>query len=234
MTIALIDGDLVAYRCAAVNENSNEGLACWQTDQLISRILEDTNADNWQIFLSGENNFRYNIDPNYKANRRDQPRPRFLEPVREYLVREHGASIADGYEADDSIGIALTRFSSDRCVVCSLDKDLLQLPGTHYNFVRGDFINITEIGGLRNFYEQLLVGDSSDNIRGCPGIGKAKAPRLLEGCESESCFLDCCWAAFAKAGATESEFIRDAKLLYILRSEDDWWSKTLQLDLVLK
>ena len=231
MTTVLIDGDLIAYRCAAVNENANEGLACWQTDQLLSRILEELDATNWHIYLSGDNNFRYNIDPNYKANRRDQPRPRFLEAVRRYLVLTHGARLCDGYEADDALGMHATQFPELGLIICSIDKDLLQLEGKHYNFVRRELVTVSRLGGLRTFYEQLLVGDASDNISGCPGIGKAKAPKLLEGCDDEECLVQCCWGAFERAGATESEFIRDARLLYILRSESDSWHPPLDLQL---
>lgn len=232
MTTALIDGDLVAYRCAAVNENAEAGLACWQTDQMIATILEEVNADNWFIYLSGENNFRYQIWSEYKANRRNLPRPKHLEAVREYLVLQHLASICDGYEADDALAMATRRLGTDSVEICSLDKDLLQIPGRHYNFVRKEFLVVSEFDGLFNFYIQLLVGDQSDNIRGCPGIGKAKAPRLLEGCTNESEFIQCCWQAFSRAGVSEADFIRDAKLLYILREEGDAWRPPL--DLVLE
>lgn len=229
MTTALIDGDLVAYRCAAANEEADLGLAIWQTDQMIARILEDVNADNWFIFISGDNNFRYNIYPDYKANRRNQPRPKHLEGVREYLVSSHNADIADGYEADDSLGIARTRLGVDNNVICSLDKDLLQLEGQHYNFVKRTFERISRWDGLRNFYTQLLVGDSTDNIRGCPGIGKAKAPKLLEGCNDESDLVRCCWESYERAGSSEDFMIMNAKLLYILREEGDAWKPPLDL-----
>lgn len=217
--VALIDGDAITWKCSAVCENaSNPGLANYQADQYIARILEDVNADNWIIYLSGENNFRYGIFPEYKANRRDKPRPKYLESVREYLVTDHGARITDGYEADDALGIATTEWANDNYVICSGDKDLQQLKGEHYHLDRRELTRVTEFGGLRNFYEQLLVGDPTDNIRGCPGIGKVKAPKLLDGCHDESCLAECTWEAFSKAGATELEFIRDGRLLWILRS----------------
>ena len=80
--IAAIDGDIVAYRCAAANESEDVGIAKWQVDQMLTRILSETQADSWKIYLSGENNFRYQIFPEYKANRKDQPKPRHLEPIR--------------------------------------------------------------------------------------------------------------------------------------------------------
>lgn len=228
---ALIDGDIVAYRCAAVNEQAEEGLAIWQTDQLISRILEDVNATNWQIYLSGDDNFRYIIDPEYKANRRDTPKPRHLQRLREYLVLEHSARLADGVEADDELGIAATRLGPDGVVICSLDKDLLQIPGSHYNFNRRTLVNVSIADGFRNFYEQLLIGDPTDNIRGCPGIGKAKAPKILQRCSDESSFCQAAWGAYLQAGAIESDFIRNAKLLYILRERDKYWIPPIDISL---
>jgi len=228
---ALIDGDLVAYRCAAVNENADAHLALWQTDQLISRILEDINADNWDIFISGENNFRYTIFPDYKANRRDTPRPKHLERVREYMVSEHHARITDGWEADDELGIEAGRRGFNDVVICSLDKDLLQLPGTHYNFVRREIRRISPEEGLRNFYEQLLVGDSTDNISGCRGIGKVKAPRILGQSTNEHDLVQAVWRAYERAGESEDSFVRSARLLYILKSPDDHWRPPLDMEL---
>jgi len=231
MTTVLVDGDIVAYRCAAVNENADAGLAVWQADQFIARILEDVNADNWKIYLSGENNFRYRIFPEYKANRRNVPKPRHLERVREYLVCEHNAIIADGREADDELGIAGTRGLHAGVIIASSDKDLLQVPGTHYNFVRRELRTITPLEGLRNLYGQLLIGDATDNIRGCPGIGKAKAPRILEGCCTESDFVEQTWKAFEQAGCSERDYIIAAQLLYVLRKEDLFWSPPLDADI---
>ena len=224
-TTVLVDADLIAYRCAAVNENADAGLACWQADQLLGRILEDVNADNWELYLSGDNNFRYTIDPEYKANRKEMVRPRHLEAVREYLVTHWDASIADGYEADDAIGIRMYT-SPANVVCCSIDKDLLQIPGVHYNFVKRTIETISDVEARRNFYTQLLVGDPADNIKGCPGIGKVKAPKLLEECNTEAQFIEAVAGAYARAYEPESwehHLIKNAHLLHILRSEDDNW-----------
>src|SRR5687767_2271362 len=83
----LIDADIVCYRTAAVNEKADFPLARWQADQLITRIIEDVNASDWTLYLtSGNNNFRYTVYPDYKANRRNVPKPRWLEALREHLV----------------------------------------------------------------------------------------------------------------------------------------------------
>ena len=226
---ALIDGDIVAYRCGAVCENADLPLALWQTDELIRRILEDIDADDWKVFISGEENFRYEIYPQYKANRIDKPKPKHLEDIRSYLVTEWDASIVNGYEADDAMAME----HNDDSIICSIDKDLLQLPGLHYNFVKCNVTEVSEHEGLYNFYYQLLVGDPTDNIKGCPGIGKVKAPKILSGCISEVDFYKAVEAAYQVAYKDVPDqwwpnLNLNAQLLYIRRSEQDKWTKPEQ------
>lgn len=228
--LALIDGDIVCYRTAAVNENAAEGIAKWQADQLLTRIIEDVNATDWAIYLSGDNNFRYQLYPDYKANRRDMVRPKHLESVREHLVLEWNAVICDGYEADDALGIGCMA-GRDR-VVCSIDKDLLQLPGLHYNFVRREIKEVNAFDGAKWFYTQLLTGDATDNIRGCPGIGPVKAEKAFRGCNTERELFDACiqlyWEALGNDFWEDLEL--NADLLYVWRKENDKWNPPTRPD----
>jgi DNA polymerase-1 len=225
--LALIDGDIVCYRCAAVNENAAEGIAKWQADQLLTRIIEDVNASDWKVFLSGDNNFRYKLYPDYKANRRDMVKPKHLEVLREHLVLEWNAVICDGYEADDALGIAQKSAGPFESVVCTIDKDLRQLAGCHYHFVNRQWVEVSDLDATKNFYTQLLTGDATDNIRGCPGIGPVKAARALADCKTE---VECYQAVEklyreALKDKWESELNLQAQLLYILRTEGDQWQK---------
>jgi len=90
--------------------------------------------------------------------------------------------IVDHLEADDLLGLNQTR---NTCIV-SIDKDLDMIPGWHYNHVKEVLYYVTEWDAIYNFYYQLLIGDPSDNIKGAKGIGKAKAARILEDCETEA------------------------------------------------
>lgn len=226
--LALIDGDIVCYRTAAVNENAAEGIAKWQADQLITRIIEDVNATDWAIYLSGDNNFRYQLYPDYKANRRDMVRPKHLESVREHLVLEWNAIICDGYEADDALGMA----ANGRGIICSIDKDLLQIPGYHYNFVRREVKEVNAFDGAKWFYTQLLSGDATDNIRGCPGIGPVKAEKALRGCNTERELFDACIQCYWEAlGNNFWEALElNADLLYVWRKENDKWNPPTRPD----
>ena len=224
--IALLDSDIVCYRTAAVTENNDVGLAIWQADELIQRILSDVGATDYKCYLSGDNNFRYSIYPEYKANRRDKPKPRHLEALREHILVNHPSDVADGIEADDSLGIASTDHKSNGvgCIIASLDKDLLQLEGLHYNFVRREIREIGELEGWTNFYIQLLVGDPADNIPGCPKIGKVKAPKVLEGAIYPGLMYERCRETYSKAGVSQEIMNRNAQLLYIKRAENDEWN----------
>jgi len=195
---ALIDSDLVAFRCAASCQKQGVltedfGVATSRANNLLVSILEATGATDRQLYLSGGENFRKKINPLYKANRTDQPRPEYLEPLREWLVTEWGATVTDGIEADDAMGIAQSVSPSGETVICSLDKDMLQVPGHHYSWeiqgtgstgipwkkeAKSSHVSVQQ--GLFNFYWQLVMGDAADNVPGYDGKMRAKVPKFLE------------------------------------------------------
>lgn len=191
--ICLIDGDLVAYRCAASAENDPLHIATYRADELINRIVVETGSDSYRTFLTGERNYRLDYNPEYKANRKDTPRPKWLQELREHLVVSHGASVSDGNEADDEMAIAQCA-DINNTIIASLDKDLLQIPGKHFSWeIRGTsvkglewvkpsiFREVSGLDGLRHFYYQLLMGDRTDNIFGFDGVAREKVPKFLEG-----------------------------------------------------
>jgi 5'-3' exonuclease len=177
--IALIDADIVNYRIGFTTELEDVGIARWRCDEMVKGILTDVNATEYKLYLSDnkENNFRFALCPKYKANRK-QAKPKWHEEIKEHLVKEWDACFAYGMEADDALGIAQTSFGKES-VICSIDKDLRQIAGNHYNFVKKEYYEISEREGLRYFYAQLLIGDVSDNISGCRGIGPIKAEKSL-------------------------------------------------------
>ena len=95
--------------------------------------------------------------------------------MHEFLVKEWNAEECDGYEADDALGM---NQSSDT-IICSIDKDLYQIPGNHFNFVKKDFLDFTEHEGRYNFWLQLLSGDKSDDIPGYDGIVRSTVPKFI-------------------------------------------------------
>ena len=191
--IALIDGDICIYRVGFTTENDDEWIAKARLDEMVEGILADTGATEYQFWLSDktQNNFRTRYYPEYKANRKDFVLPKHYDALKIYALENWDAQIAIEQEADDALGICQTqwRISNEReTIICSIDKDLHQIPGHHFNFVKKEFKDVTYTEGKRHFYFQLLKGDTSDNIQGCPGIGDVKANKIL-GEESEEVSL---------------------------------------------
>lgn len=227
--IALIDQDLLCYRCAASAENDDLGIAIYRIDELLDNILNKTEATSYRAFLTGANNFRKQIYPEYKANR-TQPKPKHLKDLQIYSLEKLNAEFApEGLEADDALAINQKYLGVNikETIICSLDKDLLQVPGHHFSWeingkgwTRPDtFIEQSHLEGLRLFYKQCLKGDTSDNVKGIEGLGEKKATKILEDCTSEL-------EMFKKVRdlyGNDDEFNMNASVLWILRSLDDSW-----------
>ena len=213
---ALIDGDIVVYRGAASAENDDAWIAQSRADQMIQDILADTGATSYSVFLTGTGNFRREIAPSYKANRPDN-RPAHWQAVREFLVTQHKAQICNGYEADDEMGVQQDKIGGTT-VICSIDKDLLQIPGKHYNFVKKVFQEVTPDEGLKFLYLQSLIGDRSDNIVGVPGIGPVKANQALAELLPEE-WYDKCRAMYSD----DERYHLNMQLLYIWQKPNDKW-----------
>ena len=214
--ISLIDADIVCFRVAAASENDPEDIAILRVDKLMRDVLEATQSSEYLAFLTGSNNFRKQINPEYKAHRKDKPLPKYLGVCREFLVTEWKATVSDGCEADDLLGIHQTENS----ILCSIDKDLLQIPGKHYNFVKQEFQNVTYEEGIKFFWKQMLIGDVSDNLFGVAGIGKVKASKLLDHLTSEEEMQN----VVCKLYNNPDRFQTNADCFWIWRNENEQWS----------
>lgn len=212
---ALIDADIVAYRVACtLQEDDAEDFVYARTEDLVDQILVNTEATEYRLFLTGKNNFRYSIYPEYKAHRPTE-KPFWLEKCREYLIATFNAEVINGQEADDALGINQT----EDTIICSIDKDLLMIPGQHYNFVKDEFITVTPESGIRHFYMQCLTGDRSDNIKGIEKIGPKKAEKILAGCVTEQEMFN----AVRDAYSNDEEFLMNGRVLWIRRKENEDW-----------
>ena len=217
MICSLIDGDLVAYRCAAtVTEDMDKDIAFYRMDVLIQQIIEATDATQYRLFLTGKNNFRKKINTEYKANRKDTVPPVYLQDCRKYLVDNHSAVISDGCEADDLLGISQNKDT----IICSLDKDLRMIPGRHYNWTKVELDIVNKQDGLRHFYKQMLIGDKSDNIFGVDKIGPVKAGKLIDHLDDEQDMFEVVWE---KYNYDAKRFAMNANCLWIWRNEGESW-----------
>lgn len=216
--IALIDGDIVAYRCAAASEKFDVSVGIEWANNLMEDILNATEADSYKIFISGGDQFRKKINPEYKANRKDVVKPQWLLAINQFLVTEWKAEVTDGYEADDALGVLQTQHGLNS-TICSVDKDLLQIPGHHYNFVKKLHQQVSWADGMKAFYTQTLVGDTADNVFGVRGIGPVKAKKILDECSPEDYYAAC-----KELYDSEERYHLNCKLLWIWRRMNDDWT----------
>ena len=142
--------------------------------------------------------FRHEIYEPYKAQRQETPEDiRKSVPVIKDIIRAYNIPIleVEHYEADDVIGTAASRFASANTEVYMLtpDKDYGQLVGQNIWMLRPmkggtfeklgpDEINAKYgIDSPKKVIDLLgLMGDSSDNIPGCPGVGEKTAVTLIK------------------------------------------------------
>jgi len=162
---------------------------------MIRRLLKQYSPEYLTaVFESEEPTFRDRAYAEYKANRTETP-PELLEqiPAIERMLAAMRIPVikAPGYEADDVIGTLARRAAAAGAEVwmISSDKDLLQLVGDGIfmmdpmkNDTLYDPARVEEFKGVppERIPDLLaLVGDSSDNIPGAPGIGEKGAVQLL-------------------------------------------------------
>lgn len=139
-----------------------------------------------RYFIDGANNFRYNvatIKP-YKGNRDKTHKPKYFTEIKEYVLDVWKAEEVENIETDDRLGIIQHNSEPDTTVIVSMDKDMLQIPGYHFNWVKGELQYVTPDDGDLMFFWQMMVGDTSDNIPGVNKIGPKNADRII----SESAF----------------------------------------------
>ncbi len=167
------------------------------TNNIIVEALEAVNTTRFRGFLTANDgtNFRFRVAKTkpYKGNRKTFKKPIHYDFIRDLLINNWGATVISGMEADDALSIEQRkhlRFDDDEyicnSVIISIDKDMRQVPGYHFNMKNKTFEFVTPFEGLRNLYTQVLTGDNADNIPGLDGVGKITAAKLLKDATTES------------------------------------------------
>jgi len=156
---------------------------------LIQRLCKecDINEFELKVAFSAKQTFRHKLAVTrpYKGNRDDARRPTYEKDIKSYMKENWDCYVAEDEEADDLLGIWATKYGPHGAVIITLDKDLDQIPGLKYNWLHDVHYDITDEQAMYNFHIQLMMGDTTDNIVGLPGIGKGKAAKALHGMETE-------------------------------------------------
>lgn len=201
----LLDGMALAYRShfAFINSRlkNSEGIATGPIlgfANTLVKLLEE--EDPTHIAVAWDTHaptFRHELDEEYKANRPPQPEELKVGiPLIKEMIENFGIKNIqqDGYEADDIIGTIAHHAEAEDVDVYLVtpDKDFMQLVDEHITMVKPDNknggFNLIDREGVKEYFgvypEKVIdvlamIGDTSDNIPGVPGIGKKGAPKLV-------------------------------------------------------
>lgn len=232
--LLLFDADMFVFRaCAAAETEIDWGNDLWTLHSNVADVKEA--IDNmilsitdivlqhlkyegaYKIIMcfSSPNYFRKYILPTYKLNRQNKRKPVAYSAVVKWVEENYTCKRFDGLEADDVIGVLATN-PANKAVIISGDKDMKCLPSIFYDFIHNEFYDIdTKQADYWHLY-QTLVGDVTDNYKGCPKVGEVSAKKLLE----KSPTWDTVVNAFAKQGLTEADALVQARVARILRYTD--------------
>ena len=201
--VFLMDGSAFIYRGFFANRNMqrSDGFptnSLVVVSRVLLRILREERPRYFAFVQDGKGpNFRHEIFPLYKANRDATPEDlvRQLDPILR-MVRALGLrlEVSQGCEADDCIASLAARFAAEHpVIIVSGDKDLKQCLGPNVYMwdpaskeeklvSEADFTAESGVTPAQWPDVQALIGDTSDNIPGVPGIGPKTARQIFSIC----------------------------------------------------
>ena len=205
----IIDGSSYLYRgYYAIRQEltTSKGFptkAIFNVTNMLLKILKEKDPAYCVVVWDAKGpNFRYQIYPDYKANRPPMPEDLIAQiPYIKQIIEALGIPQieVEGVEADDSIATMVKGIKGIEKIIVSGDKDLVQLVDDDcviWDPMKDEWIDKAEVKRrfglppkkLRDC--QALSGDSSDNIPGVKGIGPKKALKLIQDFGSLDSLLD--------------------------------------------
>ncbi len=196
----IIDGAGFYYRAfygLRLNLSAPDGTptnAVYAFNRMLAKIMKGEKPDLLVVALDAKGKtFRHELYPEYKANRQAMPEELSVQiPLIEELIDAYNLPVLkrQGLEADDLIGHAALHAAATgyNVTIYSGDKDLMQLVGGHigmFDPIKEKAIGPAEVkekfGVTPSQVTDVLalMGDSSDNIPGVPGIGEKTAQALI-------------------------------------------------------
>ena len=200
--ILLIDADSLifasCYRPKEEEEMFYDNLEdiIFKFDESFQRIVNDLSdiydVSKVMIFNDSRGNFRKLITPKYKANRKDQVRPPLLGDIHNYVKKTYNGISGCGVETDDVVAKYWKEYSDkfgrDSVMIVSIDKDYLQFPALVYRYNRKEVVDLSQFDALKNFYYQMIVGDTADNVNYFKGKGLKFADKWFADCDTPYSF----------------------------------------------
>jgi len=183
--------------------------------KIVNDLEELYTIESIVTFNGSKGNFRKQLTPDYKANRKKQILPPLLHPMHQYVKDNYDSKYGYGIETDDLVAKYWKRlsdeFGRDEVMIVSIDKDYKQFPCLLYNYhyKHKVILDISESDALYNFYEQMIVGDTADNVNYFKGKGKKFAEKYFVDCRTKYQYTKKLYELFIE------EYRGKAKLKYI-------------------
>jgi DNA polymerase-1 len=221
---------LILYRCSSATEH----VVQWDEDNFVlsanieaskdlvvatvAELRSHIEADEILVCISDTSNFRKAVTSDYKSNRKEVRKPLVYRELRKWFMETYPTVCWPNLEADDMLGILSTTPGNEGFIVASEDKDLMTIPGKLWR--QKSLSDISPIEADRFWMLQTLTGDVTDGYKGCPGMGPAKAAKVLDKLETLEDMLAKVVATYIKQGLTADDALLNARLARILRYGD--------------
>lgn len=227
--ILLVDADILLFQMCFSHERSidwGEGVVSKVIEQdkaedrierMVDQMIKANQCVEAVLCFTSWKNFRYDVYPEYKANRSFQ-KFEMITPLREWMEFTFPYRRIEMLEADDVMGVMATK-QPDKYVIATIDKDLQQIPGRHYNWASKKRTLVGDEAADLTFYRQVITGDPTDNFKGIPGYGPKRANTLLAETPKEN-WWEAIVDAYVGKGLTEEYALQMARVARILRVED--------------
>jgi hypothetical protein len=164
------------------------------------------------------------ITKKYKANRKNSELPPLLNEMHQFVKDQYDSVYGYGVETDDMVArywYNLTQqFGRDEVCIVSIDKDYRQFPALIYNYhyKHKEILDISEDEAMYNFYEQMIMGDTADNVNYFKGKGKRFAEKYFEDCQTKYQYTKKLYQLFIKEykGKARQKYAECYNLLKLL------------------
>ena len=193
--------------------------------RLLEFLEEQVSVDDVVFCNGSKNNFRKDISATYKLNR-TQKRPDILPLLHDMVKLEYNSIYGDGVETDDVVATLWAEEvlvnGVDSVIIMSLDKDYKQFPCWFYdyNYKKRELIKISEQEAIENFYSQMIIGDTADNVNYCKGFGKAYTKKLFKDFKNEYSLVNRTYRLYKEIYGEEAKLMyNEAKSLLTLKTD---------------
>jgi 5'-3' exonuclease len=172
--------------------------------KIINTIETSYDIDKVITFNDAKGNFRKEVSKSYKANRINADKPPVLNELHQYVKEQYNSIQGQGVETDDIVATywktLSTTFGRNEVLIVSIDKDYKQLPCIiyDYHYKKQCYYDISEQEARRNFYEQMIMGDTADNVNYCKGYGKGYCLKAFKDCLSNYSYIRVVFSLYKK------------------------------------